>query len=525
MTSRSSAAEKIIVDPLPSKRISTRVAAIGRAKSAPLAGNLTVIVPLAGGDAVFEKLKAELELIDGEIKSKKGELLRGVKHLHVARWVLLPARVRGLGKEIEPSLAMWTVFDGDRYDLVFELVASARPLLDRIYQHCRDYPGPRAPARDVEDYLLLHKSASRVAAYDGTPGRSTEIIEAQENLATELATFVRDAKNRGLPNKYVFLEAQRFVDDDLFGRRRDLAEFARKRFTLEKCSVVVDLALEIVRTILGAGTRATLLLVSFLLAVEYCAFVLGKELGERFLLTWPQTFGTVIGLMLLMPAAVGALTVALWILALRRVEAREALSWVPVPDLDFRAHHERLKERDNEESGMNRMTILTDVKPGLFRRITCHTVLGAIALRARRNHDGVLDGVETIHFAQWRFVDRGKRLLFMSNYDGDALQYFQDFSNNAAPGINAIWGNTEGFPPTENFVGGGARNLEEFRNAARVHQIPTDVWYFGYTDRRYATCRINDNWLIHACLNSFPTPRQVDHWVTTLELRAGLPSP
>jgi hypothetical protein len=148
-------------------------------------------------------------------------------------------------------------------------------------------------------------------------------------------------------------------------------------------------------------------------------------------------------------------------------------------------------------------------------------VLWYVAFQTARNFDGKLQGVETIHFAEWRLVDGGKRLLFMSNFDGAALDYLADFSENATPGVNLIWSNTEGFPPTIALVGAGARDLEEFQNAARVHQIVTDVWYCGYGNRRrYSTRRINENRRVHRMLGTDPTPAEADAWVSMLEGRA-----
>lgn len=217
---------------------------------------------------------------------------------------------------------------------------------------------------------------------------------------------------------------------------------------------------------------------------------------------------------------IAAILAALWAVAfVFVVEPREALRWVPVPRQTFKDYDNYLKEADNERPGMNRLTIVTDVKGGVLRALTLRLVLWVVGFRARRNVEGRLMGVETIHFAQWRLVDGGRRLLFMSNYDGRALDYFADFSDNAAPGLNAIWGNTEGFPPTTAFLGNGARDLEEFQNAARVHQIATDVWYCGYPTRRFTTRRINDNWRIHQLLNGYPTPSEVDEWLDMLEGR------
>jgi len=481
-----------------------------RPEPAPPAGSLTVAVPVAPTDALRDALRE----IDDAIKTQSGAPLARVRKLHVARWVLLPARVRDLGVDAGAALVMWTVFDGDERAHVAELVGNARAVLDRIYAHCAGYPvGGDAAA--VEEFLLRHQVCGPVAPFDGTPGRSLAIIHQQNALAEHLAMFVRERKSAGMANRYVFLEAQRFVDTAL---PEPLATFARTRFVLRKRPWFVDAAVELLRTIRGAGTHvavlAALATAANLLFACVVGLVLGRALGLH---AW--TWLVVGALVMLLPAALTSLTGLLWMLFLWRTETREALRWVPVPDRMFKNHHEILKQRDNEGAGMNRMTILTDVKPGFMRHVTLHAVLGIIAFRARRNHAGVLEGVETIHFAEWRLVDEGRRLLFMTNYDGDALGYLFDFSHNAAPGVNAIWGNTEGFPPTRNLIGEGSRNVEAFQNAARVHQIPTDVWYCGYATRRFSVARINANWRIHELLNAFPTPSEVDEWVGLLERR------
>jgi hypothetical protein len=72
-------------------------------------------------------------------------------------------------------------------------------------------------------------------------------------------------------------------------------------------------------------------------------------------------------------------------------------------------------------------------------------------------------------------------------------------------------------PNTTAVIGEGSRNLEEFENAARVHQTPTDAWYCGYAGRRLTTATINDNWRIHRLLHEHPTPSQVDEWMALLE--------
>lgn len=60
---------------------------------------------------------------------------------------------------------------------------------------------------------------------------------------------------------------------------------------------------------------------------------------------------------------------------------------------------------------------------------------------------GRLLSIPTIHFAQWSLVDRS-RLLFLTNYDGGADSYLDDFFNTLAYGVAFIWIDTTIFPGT-----------------------------------------------------------------------------
>jgi hypothetical protein len=60
---------------------------------------------------------------------------------------------------------------------------------------------------------------------------------------------------------------------------------------------------------------------------------------------------------------------------------------------------------------------------------------------------GRLLSIPSIHFAQWSLVD-DHRLLFVTNYDGQADSYLDDFFTALARGVAFIWIDTEEFPGT-----------------------------------------------------------------------------
>ena len=86
---------------------------------------------------------------------------------------------------------------------------------------------------------------------------------------------------------------------------------------------------------------------------------------------------------------------------------------------------------------------------------------------------------QSIHFARWTILP-GRRLLFVSNYDGGFGGYLSMFATVGASGVSAIWGNTDGFPRTFYLFGDGARDEQRFKGRARASQYETLLWYRRY---------------------------------------------
>jgi hypothetical protein len=179
-----------------------------------------------------------------------------------------------------------------------------------------------------------------------------------------------------------------------------------------------------------------------------------------------------IGSLALLPAV--ATLVGLWAVLLRYEEERAGEP--PVRTVDIT---ELLRKEDIY--AQNQLTHLVRVKPGLLHRITLKNVLFVVDVTARHFYnEGNLAGIPSIHFAHWVLLDGGKRLLFLSNYDGSWESYLSDFIGMVAYALTAIWSNTEGFPRTHWLFGGGAAQEERFKQWTRAHQIPTQVWYSAY---------------------------------------------
>jgi hypothetical protein len=89
---------------------------------------------------------------------------------------------------------------------------------------------------------------------------------------------------------------------------------------------------------------------------------------------------------------------------------------------------------------------------------------------------GSLIGISSIHFARWLPIDEGRRLLFISDYDGSWESYIDEFAEMILSGLDAIWETSFGMPAD------GARDLPAFKRFLRSHQVPSDIFFAAYPD-------------------------------------------
>lgn len=134
----------------------------------------------------------------------------------------------------------------------------------------------------------------------------------------------------------------------------------------------------------------------------------------------------------------------------------------------------RLKAATQNHPVINELTAVGVVKKGFFRRLIFRAVLRIVSL-----FTGIIT-IPTVATARWIAADKGRRLVFISNYSNTANSYVRDFidSRSSAKGINLLFGHGEGFPKTRMLLSGGALdNPEGFMNVFHQNQKITQFWY------------------------------------------------
>jgi hypothetical protein len=359
------------------------------------------------------------------------------KGLHYARLVILDDRTLSdltyfdvPVPEYPITLAVLGDCDGPADDCLAALTKGAGDGLRRIFSHCTGFD----PAADLFAWMKQHSLRS-AASYVNWIGRT--VCQVREEAA------LRDAL-------LAYLRANPSASDDLQGIRQSCMEFVAAERHAGRLSLTAPEPTPAAwwwsNLVHCASVPAALVLVAI----------------------------TIIVVPVLLIPLVLLVFAFLWLL--RRFEKSE-------PEIVVRpeSSHDMMLAKHEDHDVTNQFTVLGSVKPGLFRRFTLTTVLWLIDYGARHIYNrGHLGRIRTIHFARWVFLDRMRRVLFASNYDGSLESYMDDFINKVGWGLNLVFSNGVGYPRANWLVRDGSKEEQKFKYTLRRHQVPTQVWYKAY---------------------------------------------
>jgi hypothetical protein len=376
-------------------------------------------------------------------------LFPSLPSVHFARCAILELPVELGDSSLPTSLLLATNYDGRETDHLRELIDIGGPVLHCIFSHCVGYPTQAgANHRNAVSQFISDHKCSYGAFYVGAVGRSVEEIRREDDLhkllCEELEALAWESKDAG----------------------RDATTARDVRMALQKI-VMADSKLGWARHPVELpikGRLAKTIKWGTIVSIPVLAWFL---------------IGTTIGWLL---AIVPLLGLPAFALTLRRRERTDPFDLRVVNSDRVRARAEKLEQSEARRI-QNDMTVVTDIKPGLFRLAVLRSVLLFANFRARFIfYKGSLQGITTIHFARWVVIDRGERMIFLANYDGRWDHYLDEFIEQASEPINAIWSNTVGYPLTNMLIARGAQSRGYFKAFVRSHQLATEVWYSAYED-------------------------------------------
>lgn len=396
---------------------------------------LTFVAPV--NPQKVDELRSLLNEIGKDIPGNPHIPFTSFRLLHFASLWLIEGTDDG---PFGPQFVFESNFDGPLDTYLDELFDRAAVALHRLYGCCVDYLGTNAGDRtQIVSYLRAHVLRPS-ACYIGTAGRTLERVKQESALIDGLQGCLDDLVKRG--------EA----GSPPGSIREKLQAFVRKRPEWVWA--------------LNSPRRLTS--------------------AEQFMPWVRIIFGGLIAVVLLL--------VFFPIVLLAVIELRYKETHDPLTPKEDKGHTKELAGReDRTHIVQNHMAHITLVKPGVLRRLILRTVLWATNLVAGISLKGKLLGIPSIHFAHWSLIDNGRRLLFVSNFDGSWENYLDDFIDKGSFGLTAIWSNTVGFPRTSFLFWDGAKDGARFKAYARDNQRYTNAWYSAYPDLTVQTIDNNSN--------------------------------
>jgi hypothetical protein len=408
-----------------------------------MAHQLALTVRARIADGRLPQLKNDLAIVNADIEQNELVPFARLSRVHFARFVILDepseegGNVARQGDEsFAPSLVFASNVDAPLRDYLDELMAVAADGLDRIFSNCEGYPATGGLTNETRSNYLLARSIKTQAFYVNTIGRMVTQVKEEARLREAVEGFL-----------------ERHPADTLA--------------TWPAASVVSAIQ-EYVRgePSLGWAQARAHGLTFWWRAKEWARFIV-----------------VILILLALLPLFI--ILLPFFIVLLRYHEKKDARGG------NFRlSSMARGKlERFEDQVVQNQISAVGHIKPGWFRGLTVRALLMALSFSVRHVYNSGdlgtvkplgLVGVNTIHFAQWIMIDGGRRMLFLSNYDGSLGSYMDDFVNKVAWGLNAVFSNGASYPKTDWLFLHGAHDEQGFKAFLQKHQIPTQAWYTAY---------------------------------------------
>jgi hypothetical protein len=379
--------------------------------------------------------------------------------VHFARFVILEAVVDPVrGTTIPPSLVFSNCIDAPLKDYVRSLVEAAGTGLDQIFSHCEGYPLPEQRTVNSRLAYLQQHSVKTQAFYVNTIGRTVQQVCQEATLRDKIEHFLDCDQHQ-----------QGDASPDAETVRQAIQNFVKQEPAL--------------------------------------AWALTPAAPPKLLWQIREKLHFIFGLLLILLLGLVFLPFAPIFFAILRWKEETAPHPRQDPNFRLSQFHRIHLAQDEDFFSQNQFSVVGFVKPGWFRYVTLRVILWLINFAVRHifNNGDLgtvpllkLSGVDTIHFANWIVIDQGRRVLFMSNYDGDLEDYMNDFINKVAWGLNIIFSQGVDYPKTQWLVKGGARDEQVYKAVLRKYQIRSQVWYPAYPN--LSAINISNNAQIRAGL-------------------------
>jgi hypothetical protein len=353
-------------------------------------------------------------------------------------WLTLAPQVYADKVNLPARILLMTSFVGSKKQHILELANFLGQRIQAVFEYSREFPSSISNIGDLISFI--RKKTVFQAYYSGFKFIPTQDVSREQEIKDRVFEFMD--QQRGDPG-FSDLSPKEIKShvEDFIKNQTEFAWVERDSTSQKADKIRMLIPLGIFLLVMGVSLLS--LLLSFFLTSP--------------ILSW-------IGLVF--PAFLVLLAVLfVW---LRFNENNSHIPNKPATDEWIR----KIIERETNPV-LNEMTVISPLKKGLIRRIFLGLSLRLITLV------GYFSYIPTVHTARWLQLDRGRRLVFIANFDNISEAYAHDFvdSDNRSRNMAVVFSHAAGFPPTKWLVKRGYNHRSQYMNGVRVHQKITQFWY------------------------------------------------
>lgn len=385
----------------------------------------------------------QVENAIADVKDARDQLhLEELESLHFFRILVLDQDTDLRGRVLPPRMIVSAVFEGSAEVFFGALLEVGGSRLQQLLGYCTDCP---AQGADVLGWLHRHTEVPQTY-HIGTLRDAIKDIRDEYRLRVAIDDYVDRRQASG-----------DWKDGDVLSIHRDIRTFVNSHGELPQQARPATpwsvRFLELIDLLKGLAVLAAPPTILACLHVWWWA-------GSWWSLWW------------LIPT-IFLVLVALLAAVIRYYETTEG-------DFVVQPQPGQVEElvADEDYGIQNQFSMLTPVRDSWFRRWNLRFVLW-LANNASKHfyRRGRLVGIDTIHFARFHLLDGGRRMLFMSDFDGGWERYLFDFVGVGSFAVVPIWTHLHGCPKTRFLLFPSKGFAQRFLPFTRANQRQTHLWY------------------------------------------------
>ncbi|EPR70844.1 hypothetical protein [Cyclobacterium qasimii] len=397
---------------------------------------LTVTVTI--DEDKLSNVNALLFQFRNDLKTNRDQFEKSLPGTFFISWLTLPSQIYNETERLPARIILMTSYVGDKQEHLNELVDFLAPQLNQVFGESHEFPDNYKGKADMLNFL--NKKSVANTFYSGFKFLTTSDVAKEKELKSAVWEHAQqlNATNDAsqLSPSYIKRQIEDFVaNNPALNWAVEEIPFARQN----KIQMLLPLVL------LG------LVMATSIICIVLCFFI--DALFVKIMAWVFPLFVIIMGGLLLL---------------LRQNEKNPHMASEELSDEEIR----KIVALETHPV-LNEMTVIAPLKKGWVRRAFLFVSLKLV------NFLTYFTYIPTVHTARWLQLDKGKRLVFIANFDNLSEAYAHDFvdSEKRTKNMAVIFSHAFGFPATRWLIHKQYNHRSKYMKGVRAHQKITQFWY------------------------------------------------